>query len=1322
MKKSAYFAVIALALAIVLPSAEKAVQKSQSAEVLLGAALHQEEVEGNLEAAIETYKKLLAEFPGNRSLAAQAQFRIGVCYEKLGRREAQKAYEEVLARYADQPEFVAKARERLEAIQSASAAALRKPPVAGKEPALATRQIWELPDMGNIEGAPSPDGRYISFTDWDTGDLAIRDLEAGTNRRLTDKGPWEKSEEFALYSRWSPDGKQIAYDWYDGNSMDMQVIAMEGGASRTLIDNRNGELLRTYDWSPDGKQILIYLEKKDATRQIVLVSAADGATRVVKTFEKRGRNPQIVGLLDVGHMRFSSDGRYIAYDQPQEENAPELDIFLIPVAGGQETALVKHPAQDLLLGWPPNSEGILFASDRSGALDMWFLRVSGGETQGVPEFVKGGVDEIVPLGFTQNGSFYYTQGGPMSDAYVARMDRQSGKILAPLEKAIKRFEGANSWPEYSPDGKRLAYVSTRSRTFQATWRPNIVCIRSLETGKEQEFTTKFKRLAGIRWSPDGQYLYLAAWDDQGQGIYQVDTHTGTMVPIVRDEGPQRMHAHNVSLDGKTLIYVRRYKVEPKEPYRILSRDLTTGEEKELYTGDAEDGWLRVALSPDGERLAVINIDKKKTLRLIPTRGGEPRDLLKYEDAHPSTCLEWTADGKYIVFPRMQSANDDPRFSLWRVSADGGEAQELGLGMANFENLSAHPDGVRLAFSSIGSTMKMPSVWVMENFLPAAPARPAAPTMTARRLENPPADTPSGEISPDGRHLSFWDWRTGDIAVRDLQTGQDRRLTNEGTEGKEGAAVSQWAGWGSAWSSDSKQIAYAWFIADSGSQRVELRVVGLDGAKPRVLARCDGAKEIGSFAWSPDGKHIAASVYPQSGSPRMELFSTADGSTRTLTELKREISATKRFSPDSRYIVYDRLPDEMSPERDIFLMNIATGQQTPLVKHPADDYLLGWSRDGKWLVFASDRTGALGLWVVGMSGPKTQGEPKLVKPGIDRILPVGLTREGLLYYGVVRATEDVYIADLDPTTGKVTGPPRKAIEQFEGGNFSPSFSPDGKYLAYVSRRGNSPYPTNHGNALCIRSLDTGQERVFYREIWRLGLGSIVGVDWSSDNRFITFGGSDGLDIPGAYRIDLKTSEITRIIRFGTDEMILGGVPSFDGRYFFYALGNQENGFSQIVARNLETGELRELYRFPRLERGITLALSPDGRWLSFINAGWGAVRSLRIMPASGGDAREVWSFGETKEGTPGGNHTWTPDGRYIVFEAPDPSDMRVWDLWRVPVEGGKPENMGLQRRWGILSLTIRPDGRQIAFAGRGGSSMDSELWVLENFLPQSGSSK
>jgi len=116
MKKSIIFPLIALALSIVLSPPDTAAQKSQSADVLLGAALHQEEVEGNLEAAIETYKKLLAEFPGNRPLAAQAQLHLGLCYEKLGLKQAQEAFQKVVENYPEQSEAVKAARTRLAAI------------------------------------------------------------------------------------------------------------------------------------------------------------------------------------------------------------------------------------------------------------------------------------------------------------------------------------------------------------------------------------------------------------------------------------------------------------------------------------------------------------------------------------------------------------------------------------------------------------------------------------------------------------------------------------------------------------------------------------------------------------------------------------------------------------------------------------------------------------------------------------------------------------------------------------------------------------------------------------------------------------------------------------------------------------------------------------------------------------------------------------------------------------------------------------------------------------------------------------------------------
>jgi Tol biopolymer transport system component len=601
----------------------------------------------------------------------------------------------------------------------------------------------------------------------------------------------------------------------------------------------------------------------------------------------------------------------------------------------------------------------------------------------------------------------------------------------------------------------------------------------------------------------------------------------------------------------------------------------------------------------------------------------------------------------------------------------------------------------------------------------APAAAAAPSgMTARMIENPPGDTPMGSVSPDGRYLAFTDWRTNDLVIRGLRTGKNRRLTDEGTGEEDNASVQQGAGY-ATWSSDGTRIAYIWNYFDMVVRRQELRVVGVDGGKPEVVAQFDG-RELGRFVWAPDEKSFAMTVSPETGPSRIVLFSVSDGSVRTLVELKREIwPTTKLYSPDGRYIAYDRLPDEMSPERDIFLVSVETGREIPLVQHPADDYLLGWSRDGRWLVFASDRTGALGLWVAEVAGTEIKGEPKLIKPGIDRILPVGMMREGALYYGVVRATEDVYTVDLDPATGKVRGPAVRAIAQYEGGNFSPSYSPNGKFLAYVSRRGNSPYPTNVGNALCIRTLETGQERTFYKEVWREGLRSIGVNGWSSDGGSLMFTGTGGLSRRGIFLLDPAAGKIDSIVRFGPDERSVGGIPGPDGTCVFDRV-DIKGGFSQIMLRDLKTGKERELFRIPRLER-ISYAVSPDRRWLSLGLSGE-KERSLKVLPILGGEPREIWDFGQAKRGMPGFSHTWTPDGRFILFAASDPDDMPTWELWRVAVEGGKPpEKMGLRKRWGIWDLTVRPDGRRLAFASRGGPSDESELWVLENFLPPAAGS-
>ena len=154
----------------------------QTADDYYQAALMKKEAEGDLAGAVKAFKEILTKFPDRREVAAEAQLQIGLCYEKLGAQEAEKAFQKVIDNYPEQSEAVRKAKEKLSLM--AKARTLTKE----EDREFKLRRIWDGFEV-DTTGAVSPDGRYLSFVDWKTGDLAVRDLAAGTNRRLTNKGP-----------------------------------------------------------------------------------------------------------------------------------------------------------------------------------------------------------------------------------------------------------------------------------------------------------------------------------------------------------------------------------------------------------------------------------------------------------------------------------------------------------------------------------------------------------------------------------------------------------------------------------------------------------------------------------------------------------------------------------------------------------------------------------------------------------------------------------------------------------------------------------------------------------------------------------------------------------------------------------------------------------------------------------------------------------------------------------------------------------------------------------------------------------------------------
>ena len=155
--------------------------------------------------------------------------------------------------------------------------------------------------------------------------------------------------------------------------------------------------------------------------------------------------------------------------------------------------------------------------------------------------------------------------------------------------------------------------------------------------------------------------------------------------------------------------------QDKDFCQIVVRDIESGAETELYRGSRSDVFT-ISRSPDGKWLAFLDKAKKRTLRIMPATGGEPREIHIFDkEDNRYITHTWTADGKYILMPKFRPPKADGKWDLWRIPVEDGEPQNFGFEMASIWQLSAHPDGQHIAFST--TTSGPAEVWVMENFLP-----------------------------------------------------------------------------------------------------------------------------------------------------------------------------------------------------------------------------------------------------------------------------------------------------------------------------------------------------------------------------------------------------------------------------------------------------------------------------------------------------------------------------------------------------------------------------------------------------------------------------
>lgn len=565
----------------------------------------------------------------------------------------------------------------------------------------------------DVAGSISDDGRKLSYAKvGEYDELFVRDLMTGEDRRLTGR-PGEVGDYGAPIS---PTGDIVAYSWVVEGIREVRFVRLDGSGLRVLYRAGVDERVNPVDWSPDGKEILLTLSnRRTRTPGLAVLSASTGSLRQVKTAAML--SPE----SESGAARFSPDGRWIAFETVEPGSA-NRDISIVSVDGRHEMPLVAHPASDRLLDWTPDGQRVFFVSNRAGTWDLWVQEIRDGKANGPAEMIRRGIGPALGGTVTRDGSLHYVLNGWENDVYLATIGT-SGKIDHTAKVAANI--AWDSTVQWSPDGRFFVYARGNGNLEDAF----VLTVHDSETAVERRHPLQMTRFGGHfftpHWAPDGRavlsqgrHAAFRGSKPDSQGLYRIDVETGETTPLVQTSDlcpPDCIEWPAWSSTGEALFV--RWGNPPGSPRRVVARDLQSGTERQLYRSVRGEEIHHLAVSPDGQRLAVAWWDRsgqRAGVKVMGSSGQEVRDVLSLpllaDYWLPLFAMAWTPDSRHLIY--APTRRGEKRVELKRVSIDGGPPEDLGLSMEGVwpYGLSVHPDGRRIVFTA-GSPLRE-EVWVL----------------------------------------------------------------------------------------------------------------------------------------------------------------------------------------------------------------------------------------------------------------------------------------------------------------------------------------------------------------------------------------------------------------------------------------------------------------------------------------------------------------------------------------------------------------------------------------------------------------------------------
>lgn len=660
------------------PAAMFAQDRAQAGK-LLESARHKEVMEGDLKGAIEQYRKIAGQFAKQPEIAAQALLKLGQCQEKLGHAEARKSYEKIVKDYAGTGEYAATARARLAAMST---------PASGATP----RLVWD--DYLDVHGTVSPDGQFSSFVDWTTGDIALRDLRKGTNRRLTDCGGPGKAQAEGNTTAISADGKSVAYVWnrWDKEAraskltFELRTIGIDGTGERVLY--RSGDYFEVHSWSPDNKWVAIVSQDKLFTSaEIRLVSTTGGELRTLKTSPKHY-------AYDVS---FSPNGQWLAYSAEPERNSGKFSLFTVRADGSVENRVAEDAR---IMGWTPNGKGLLFSRASDGAEGIFLLPVHDGAPAAVARKLSVTIPgRSWPMGVTAGGALLYSTYANRMDAWISEVDIRARvlgtrKLQFPVTRVAIPFV-SSAGIKFSPDGTQFVCAVPKQGLL----------IHTMATGEQRTLLPKV-RLYRVDWAPDGKSLLAYGSDGAGKrGLHRLDLRTGTATFLAEMESDMQPKSGG---DESGFYFTR------------------TGDWSKVWLRDAKNGRDRIAFEAPERVHGVTEIqpsrDRKRLLirsavyiGVLDLATGNITDIATFEERPNSEQVwgaDWSADERHIVAV-VRAGFTAKKSQVMAFPVAGGEPVRIDA-PTELRGLSMSPDGRHMASVDFWSKGQL---LALENFLP-----------------------------------------------------------------------------------------------------------------------------------------------------------------------------------------------------------------------------------------------------------------------------------------------------------------------------------------------------------------------------------------------------------------------------------------------------------------------------------------------------------------------------------------------------------------------------------------------------------------------------